>query len=56
MTCTGCANAAVIVIRMRIGGDEVTFSRCARCEVNHWAGYDGELSLDRVLELARSAK
>jgi len=37
---------------MRVGDEEITFRRCARCEANAWEGEDGRLSLDRVLELA----
>jgi hypothetical protein len=56
MTCTGCAQCAgatLIAIRMRIGGEDLVFQRCARCETNHWAASGGEISLEDVLELAR---
>jgi len=53
MTCTGCAGANLIAIRMRIGGEDLVFQRCARCETNHWADGTGEISLGDVLEMAR---
>jgi len=53
MTCTGCAGANLIAIRMRIGGQDLVFQRCARCETNHWESAGAELSLEDVLELAR---
>lgn len=53
MTCTGCAGANLIAIRMRIGGQDLVFQRCARCETNHWETDGAELSLEDVLELAR---
>lgn len=52
MVCAGCAKDSVVTIRMRVGGEEVTFRRCSRCEVNVWEGVAGELGLERVLELA----
>lgn len=53
MECTGCAGAKLIAIRMRIGGEEVVFQRCNRCETNHWSTPEREITLDEVLELAR---
>ena len=55
--CTGCANATLITIRMRIAGREIVFHRCARCESNTWDTADGDvLTLDEVLELARTSR
>lgn len=57
LRCTGCANPALITIRMRIAGREIVFHRCARCESNTWEASEGDvLSLDEVLELARAAR
>jgi len=56
MSCTGCAGANVIAIRMRIGGEEIVFRRCSKCEVNHWADGSGEITLEEVLELARTSR
>jgi hypothetical protein len=56
MICTGCAKASLVAIRMRIGGREVVFRRCSRCEANVWEGEDGVLTLEGVLDLARSAR
>jgi hypothetical protein len=41
---------------MRIGGRDVVFHGCPRCEVNTWEAAGDVLSLDEVLELARSAR
>jgi hypothetical protein len=56
MICAACGNCETVSIRMRVGGEEITFRRCAKCEANAWEGEDGRLSLDRVLELAREAR
>lgn len=56
MGCTGCADANLIAIRMKIGAEDVVFRRCNRCEINQWATTEGEISLDEVLELARAGK
>jgi hypothetical protein len=56
MVCTGCAKAALVTIRMRIGGRDVVFHRCSRCEANVWESEEGVLTLDRVLDLARAAR
>jgi hypothetical protein len=55
MICTGCAKASLVAIRMKIGGREVVFRRCSKCEANVWESEEGILSLDSVLDLARSA-
>ncbi len=54
LVCTGCANAPLITIRMRVAGRELEFNRCSRCESNTWQDDAGVLSLDEVLELART--
>lgn len=56
LACTGCAKGALITIRMRIAGREIVFNRCARCESNTWQAEADVLSLDEVLELARTAR
>jgi hypothetical protein len=53
MICAVCGQSETVSIRMKVGGEEITFRRCARCEANAWEGEEGRLSLDRVLELAR---
>ena len=56
LTCTGCAKAALVTIRMRVAGREIVFRRCAKCEANVWQDDAGDLSLDEVLELARAGR
>jgi hypothetical protein len=56
MSCTGCANADLIAIRMRIGGEELVFRRCNKCEINQWETASGDISLTEVLDLARVAR
>jgi hypothetical protein len=53
---TKCRHCEVspISIRMRIAGREIVFQRCSSCEANTWHDDDGNLSLTRVLELART--
>ena len=56
MMCAVCGQSETVSIRMRVGGEDITFRRCARCEANAWEGEDGRLTLDRVLELARTPR
>ncbi len=56
LVCTGCAKTALITIRMRVNGREIVFSRCSRCESNTWQDDGGDMSLDQILELARSGR
>jgi hypothetical protein len=56
MVCTGCAKAQLIAIRMKIGGRDVVFRRCSRCEANVWESEEGALTLERVLDMARAAR
>jgi hypothetical protein len=39
---------------MRIAGKDIVFHRCSRCEANTWMGEGSVISLDEVLDLARS--
>jgi hypothetical protein len=54
MRCSSCAKGAVIEIRMQVGGSELLFRRCGRCESQSWESEEGHIPLTRVLELARS--
>ena len=54
--CTGCAQTNFIVIRMRIGGRDIVFHRCTKCESNTWEEEGGVLRLDEVLDLARASR
>lgn len=54
MRCAACEQGSLIEIRMRIAGQELTFRRCGRCEAQAWTTTEGEITLGRVLELARS--
>ena len=53
MRCSICAKETVVTIRMRIGGEDVTFRRCSSCERNEWLDNGGARSLGDILELAR---
>ena len=56
MKCPHCGwgDIALITIRMRIGGRDVVFQRCSKCESNTWLVDADVSSLDRVLEFARA--
>jgi hypothetical protein len=54
--CTGCAQTTAVTIQMRIGGRDLVFHGCAKCEANTWEEQGDVLSLDQVLELARGAR
>lgn len=55
MHCSTCSKGALIEIRMRVGGSQLTFRRCGRCESQTWESDEGHIPLTRVLELARGA-
>jgi hypothetical protein len=55
MRCPTCHRGSLVEIRMDIGDSEVTFRRCGRCETQAWTTPDGRITLNRVLELARTA-
>jgi hypothetical protein len=54
--CTGCAQRSLITIRMRIGGRDLVFHGCTRCEIHTWEEEGDVVSLDEVLELARGSR
>ena len=54
--CTGCAQRSLITIRMRIGGRDLVFHGCTRCEIHTWEEEGDVVSLDQVLELARGSR
>lgn len=54
MHCPSCAKGSIIEIRMQIAGEDLTFRRCGRCELQSWTNPDGSVPLSRVLELARA--
>ncbi|MGI8795579.1 MAG: hypothetical protein ACR2IR_03150 [Acidimicrobiia bacterium] len=39
---------------MRIGGSDITFRRCGRCETQAWETVEGPVALTDVLDLARA--
>jgi hypothetical protein len=46
----------LITIRMRIGGRDIVFNGCARCESNTWEDGGDIITLDEVLALARTSR
>jgi hypothetical protein len=54
MHCTTCSKGALVEIRMRIGGSDITFRRCGRCETQAWETVEGPVALTDVLDLARA--
>ena len=55
--CTGCAQTNFVVIRMKLGGRDIVFHRCTKCESNTWGKKEGGvLGLDEVLDLARASR
>jgi hypothetical protein len=55
MDCPRCDRRAVITITLKIGQRDVSFFRCTHCDLQTWRTEDGSMSLDGVLELARTA-
>jgi hypothetical protein len=53
MRCTTCGRGALVEIRMRVGGSDVTFRRCGSCETQAWETVEGPVALTDVLGLAR---
>jgi DNA-directed RNA polymerase subunit RPC12/RpoP len=56
MRCTHCGHNDLIEIRMAVGGEDIAFRRCARCDAKAWVGQDGRVALGDVLDLARPAR
>jgi hypothetical protein len=54
MRCPTCDKAELIEIRMQVAGSELTFRRCGSCERQTWESTEGQIPLDRVLELVRA--
>jgi hypothetical protein len=54
MQCSRCAKQGMVEIRMKIAGEDVMFHSCGRCESKVWSSQDGPMSLDRVLDMART--
>jgi hypothetical protein len=54
--CAICAKDTVVTIRMRIGGEDVTFRRCSGCERNEWVDGVGHRSLSDILDLVRVSR
>jgi len=55
MRCGRCGKP-LIEISMRIASAAVTLRRCAHCDSQTWATPEGEIALEELLELARSAE
>ena len=53
MQCARCGKGRLVEIRMRIGEADVVFRRCGKCEAQGWEGVEGNLPLQRVLDMAR---
>jgi hypothetical protein len=54
MRCSRCSKAAVVEIHMQVGGRDLTFRRCHRCEAQSWESPEGPLALVHVLDLAKA--
>jgi hypothetical protein len=53
MGCSTCGKQELVEIRMTVGGEELMFRRCGRCESQGWEGTGGAVSLTHVLDRAR---
>jgi hypothetical protein len=54
MRCGTCSKPELVEIKMTVGGEDLVFRRCGRCESQAWEGTGGNVPLNRVLELARA--
>ena len=45
MRCNTCGKRELVEIRMTVGGEELMFRRCGRCESQGWEGAGGSLTL-----------
>jgi transcriptional regulator NrdR family protein len=55
MKCPACRTRDLVVIKLRLGGEQVVLRSCSSCDLRSWEGLDGELRLSSVLELAAGA-
>lgn len=56
MHCSTCANHNLVAINLTIASRGVTLYRCPRCDSRRWAGDEGEMTRDGVLELVRASR
>jgi uncharacterized protein with PIN domain len=56
MRCRRCPNPELVEITLNVGEEALTMYRCTRCDAKVWNGSDGHVSLERVLDLARSSR
>jgi hypothetical protein len=54
MRCSTCGKRELVEIRMTVGGEELMFRRCGKCESQGWEGAGGTLTLSHVLDRARA--
>ena len=54
MRCNTCGKRELVEIRMTVGGEELMFRRCGKCESQGWEGAGGSLTLSHVLDRARA--
>jgi hypothetical protein len=54
MRCNTCGKPELVEIRMTVGGEELMFRRCGKCESQGWEGAGGSLTLSHVLDRARA--
>ncbi|MDA8283059.1 MAG: hypothetical protein M0Z42_07125 [Actinomycetota bacterium] len=55
MKCPSCRTRELVVITMRIGGEQVALRTCSYCDLRCWEGLDGQMALASVLNLVGSA-
>lgn len=51
MKCPACKTHDLVVITLRLRGEELVLRSCSDCDLRAWEGLDGALPLDSVLDL-----
>lgn len=51
MKCPSCRTRELVVIAMKVGGEQIALRTCSYCDLRYWEGLDGQLALESVLAL-----
>ena len=50
--CPQCQSRQMVEISLSVSGERVTLKSCSSCDLRWWEGYDGQVPLAQLLQLA----